>query len=305
MTISTPSLVPVPVHAGTGTAGRRADRLGARRPTLSAVTAAALVILVAVVAVAAAVFFSGGGRWFLVSTASMGEAAPVGTLVLTQPVAADELSVGEIITFRPPTAPGQVYTHRIEAIDASGALSTRGDVNGATDPWELTEPDVIGRAVAVLPGVGHVVRALPLLAIGLAGLWALTARFVRPDDRSAARVLGASFVVSLTVFLLKPLVGVAVLATAVENGSATATVVSTGLLPVRATVSGGSSVDLSSGMVGTLTAPVVGSADRYDVSTALHLPPAGWVVMGLICTLPLLWCLVVGLPARTGEPEDS
>jgi signal peptidase I len=305
VTISMAPLVPVPVPAGPGPAGRRTDRLGARRSTLSAGLAAALVILVAVVAVAAAVFFGGGGRWFVVSTASMGEAAPVGTLVLTQAVAADELSVGEIITFRPPTAPGQVYTHRIEAITASGTLSTRGDANGATDPWELGGSDVIGRAVAVLPAVGHAIRALPLLAIGLAALWALTARFVRPDDRSAARVLGASVVVSLTVFLLKPLVGVAILATAVENGSATATVVSTGVLPIRATVSGGTSVDLSSGMVGTLTAPVIGTADRYDVSTALNLPPAGWLVLGLVCALPLLWCLVVGLPARTGEQEDS
>ncbi|WP_108248915.1 S26 family signal peptidase [Planctomonas deserti] len=304
MTISTPSLVPVPVRAGTGTAPRRADDLSARRTGLSSAAAAALVILVAGVAVAAAVFFSGGGRWFVVSTASMGEAAPVGTLVLTQPVAGG-LSVGEIITFRPPTAPEQVYTHRIDAMDAGGLLSTRGDANGTADPWELSESDVIGRAVAVLPGVGHAIRALPLLAIGLAGLWALTARFVRPDDRSAARVLGASFVVSVTVFLLKPLVGVAILATAVENGSARATVVSTGLLPIRATVTGGSSVDLTSGMVGTLSAPVTGATDRYDVTTALHLPPAGWLVMGLVCALPLLWCLIVGLPARTGETRNA
>ncbi|RFA13148.1 hypothetical protein B7R22_14210 [Subtercola boreus] len=96
----------------------------------------AAAILLAVLLLAALVFFITGGRWFVVQTPSMGETAPVGTLILTTPTNG-QVAVGDIITFRPPTSPGEVYTHGIIAISADGAISTRGDINGATDPWQL------------------------------------------------------------------------------------------------------------------------------------------------------------------------
>ncbi|WP_367379197.1 S26 family signal peptidase [Subtercola boreus] len=104
------------------------------RPVRVLLIAAA--ILLAVLLLAALVFFITGGRWFVVQTPSMGETAPVGTLILTTPTNG-QVAVGDIITFRPPTSPGEVYTHGIIAISADGAISTRGDINGATDPWQL------------------------------------------------------------------------------------------------------------------------------------------------------------------------
>jgi len=289
--------------AGDDDADRAAGGTPALGARLSAAGGVVLLCLVVAIAVTAAVFHGGGGRWFIVSTASMGQSAPVGTLVITSPDTASRLSVGDIISFRPPTAGGQVYTHRVDGFDGSGAVRTRGDVNGAADPWALTDADIIGRVMLLIPGAGWAIRAVPLLAVGFAALWFITGRFVSTDNRSAARITGACLVVSCTTALLKPLVGVAMLSTYVEGGFARATVVSTGVLPIRAEVTGGTHVDLVSGMVGTVSAPARAIADAYDVTTALHLPPAGWLVLGGICALPLLWCLVVGLPPRAEKPE--
>jgi len=304
MTISPPAAASTPVSTEARTAAQESSGRATSRHHLSTAAAVVLATLVAAIAAAAAVFFIGGGRWFLVATPSMGQSAPVGTLVLTLPATVDELEVGDVITFRPQTERSKVYTHRVVSISGTGRVHTRGDINGAEDPWELEATDIIGRAAAVLPGVGWAIRALPLLALGAAGLWLVTARFLPRDDRSAARVIGASFVVSLTAFILRPFVGVAMLATTVKDGAAQATVVSTGLLPIRAQVADGTSVDLVSGAMGTLSAPV-SDAGHYPAVTALNLPPAGWLVLGLVCAIPLLWCLIVGLPARTSEREDA
>ena len=104
------------------------------------------VLTVAVVAVALG-FQASGGRWFIVETPSMGQAAPVGTFVLTQPVAVGDLAVGDIVSFHPPTAPGEVYTHRIVSTDG-GLVTTQGDINSVSDPWTLSDGDLIGRAFA-------------------------------------------------------------------------------------------------------------------------------------------------------------
>lgn len=106
---------------------------------------------------------------------------------------------------------------------------------------------------------------------------------------------------------LRPFVAATVLwTTASDDGlGGTATVASTGMLPSRLATEHGSAVVLASGELGTLDLPAL-SADAPAgggvlVSIAPHLPPLGWLVFGLVCCLPLLWCLVVGL-APQGAP---
>jgi hypothetical protein len=302
------------------------------------VTVAAVVALVVVagVAVAALVFHLGGGHWFVVTSSSMGRAAPVGTLVLTEPVAVpaggpdtgadravpdgassgravpdpaasdravpdgaasdgDALRVGDVISFRPPGAGDTVYTHRVASIGADG-VRTAGDTTGTVDPWLLGPSDVVGRAVALLPGVGTLLRALPWLAGGALVIHVLSLRVRAADRRGAFRVLATCLLVSVVTAVQRPFVGADLLSTTVGDGRGWAHVVSTGLAPIRVRAEGGGHVDLVSGAVGSVALSPTGG--RADLVAALGLSPLGWAVIALVCCAPLLGVLVVGLPAR-------
>ena len=90
-----------------------------------------------------------GVRIFAVQTPSMGQVAPVGTLVITTPGPA--YVAGDIITF----ATGSLsHTHRIVRVQADGTLITKGDLNGTEDPLPTAPADVIGKVTVILPGFG-------------------------------------------------------------------------------------------------------------------------------------------------------
>ena len=289
--------------AGKGTPTGQSTQAKHRRSRHLNVAAAAVGILTAAVIVSAFAFFISGGRWFIVSTPSMGRTAPVGTFVLTAPIGQSQLLPGQIITFHPPTDPAEIYTHRIISND-NGAIRTRGDINGALDPWTLGRSDIIGRTIGVIPDLGWLIRGLPYLLIGVPVLWGVTRKFLSPPNRVAARVLGLSLLASVIAVVLKPFVGIVMLATFVEDGSAKATVVSTGMFPLRVQALGGTHVNLADGMVGTVSTPTAGHIGAYSVATSLHLPFLGWVLLGVFCAAPLIWCLIVGLPQReAGETE--
>lgn len=255
--------------------------------------APAVLMVVVVTTVVVGVLFLLGGRWFLVETPSMGEAAPVGTLVLTEPVRLEQVQVGQIVAFRPPGDPGRVYTHRVVAIQ-DGALSTRGDINGAVDAWRLHQGDLVGRAVVLLPAVGFLVRAVPVLLLGNAVVHLLTGRVRSLPQRAALRNIGFSAVAALPSLLLQPFVRIQVLATEATGDRITASVVSTGLLPVRVSASTGGSTALHDGQVGTIALPT--APGGYHLHADLDLLPHQWALLLTICLLPLIWSLVRGLP---------
>jgi len=257
--------------------------------------------------VALAVLHLAGARTFVVRTASMGTAAPVGTLVVTSPVTVDELRVGDVVTFTPPGRAGSTFTHRVAALDPDGVV-TRGDASEGDDPWRLADADLVGRADVLLPGVGWLARALPWLVVGGVALWALTLLVPSRTHRSALRVVGAAGVVAAVAAALRPFTAATVLATTGggDGRGGVATVVSTGLLPSRLATEHGSAVVLASGEVGTLDLPTLAPdappGGGVLISIAPHLDPAGWVVFGLVCLLPLVWCLTVGLaPQAAGR----
>ncbi|OOB90917.1 S26 family signal peptidase [Rathayibacter sp. VKM Ac-2630] len=259
-------------------------------------------VLVGLVAVAL-LFHSSGGRWFIVQTPSMGTYAPVGTLVLTTPTAIEDVRVGDVVSFHPSTTPDETYTHRVVDLAADGTLVTQGDINGAVDPWATGPDQLIGVVTTSLPGLGWLAKGLPLLLAGAVLVQLLTRLLPSPTHRAAMRMLGLSLVASITVFLLRPFVGLVVLEATVENGYTDAVLVSTGLLPIRVSAEGAAPLDLVSGQVGRLRVPA-NEQDWYSVSSALHLPFWGWVVFALLCALPLIYTFVIGLPAateRTGE----
>ncbi|MEP7003664.1 MAG: signal peptidase I [Chloroflexota bacterium] len=114
-----------------------------------------------VVLFAFSLFFVGiralGMVTFVVTGGSMEPTIHKGSLVIDEPVAADKLRLGDIITF---DHYDQTTTHRIVGVEgsANGAMfSTKGDANQITDPEPLSFPGRVGLVKIAIPGVGYAV----------------------------------------------------------------------------------------------------------------------------------------------------
>ncbi|WIB60089.1 S26 family signal peptidase [Curtobacterium sp. MCLR17_007] len=254
--------------------------------------------LAAVLLAAAALFLTQGGRMFVVETPSMGEAAPVGTLVLDLPVQASSLQVGDIVSFRVSAAPDTIYTHRVIDVDSAGGIHTRGDVNGATDPWTLTQENLVGTPALLVPHLGWLFRAAPILLIGTLLIWLLTSPFSDRVTRGSLRVAGASLTVSYAAFVLRPFVNVTTITNTANPDSVVATVVSSGIFPVRVQAHGGNSVHLVDGEVGRVVIHELSRHGQYHLTSNIDLDPAGWALLICACLVPLVCCLVIGREHR-------
>jgi len=94
---------------------------------------------------------------FVVTGGSMEPTIHKGSLVIDEPVSADKLRLGDIITF---DHYDQTTTHRIVGVEgsANGAIfSTKGDANTVTDPEPLSFPGRVGLVKLAVPGVGYAV----------------------------------------------------------------------------------------------------------------------------------------------------
>ncbi|MFD1722317.1 S26 family signal peptidase [Amnibacterium endophyticum] len=281
-----------------GPSGATAERPGGGRARVATRLLAA-VALVAVAACAAAIAVT-GARIFVVESPSMGRAAPVGTLVIGLPVQEGQaLRDGEVITYHPPGS-DSTYTHRIVQVEADG-YRTRGDINGTDDPWIVRPDMIVTRAVALVPVAGWLVRLAPAVAGGCAAVWALGLLLRDPSRRASMRMLGCSLVLSAAFWFYKPFVGYLLLQARSCTGGVEATVVSTGVLPIRLQAAGdpAHAIDLVSGQVGRLTLP--GDAHGHAGFTAApHLDLLGWLLLALLCLAPTLWTL---LRAERVEPD--
>ena len=240
-----------------------------------------------------------GGAWREVETPSMGQVAPVGSLLWVEPVQASSLKVGDFITFHPPGDPSQTYSHRVYRIDPQGIM-TKG-VIPAPDPWHLTSRDVVGRVVTVWPGVGWIVRAAPVLLIG-AIITALVVRFSGSTWRLPAAVLLGSLTVTAAITWYRPFVNAEQLSFAPTSDGARASYVSTGLLPIRlsaadptqAGLPGGSAV-MRDGQVGEVVVHTADGHGRFAVKLSPAVPMWWWILLVGTCFTPALWSLLVGL----------
>ena len=276
------------------------ERFEAGRPVLSrrrvALPLRALVLGVGLVALLLGVgaAWASGLRVFVVESPSMGTAAPVGSLVIGE--AGSAASIGDLITFQPPGSGSTPYTHRIVSSGAEG-FRTRGDINGAADPWTVTPQMLVGVVTLTVPGLGWILRVAPWLAIGAVVIWSATWPIRAAGTRAALRLGGFCATVTGTLLVLRPVAGYSVLTMAPADGGLLATVVSTGLLPVRVTAAGGGGATLPPGAMTRLLLPA--SPDGHvQLASSLGLDAAGWCVLGLVCAMPLLGVLLVGLPAE-------
>lgn len=139
-----------------------------------------------------------------VTSGSMEPAMPPHSLILVKKVDADDVRVGDIITFDPPGSTGRV-THRVVARERSGSrwyFRTKGDANPAPDDWRrgLDRPEryrrdvtygdgPAARHVATIPYLGWISvlgavprlrSALVLIPFALVGVLLLRAIWRRP-----------------------------------------------------------------------------------------------------------------------------
>jgi signal peptidase I len=242
-----------------------------------------------------------GGRWFIVETPSMGTAAPVGTLLWVEPVAYQSIHAGDFIVFHPPDST-QTFSHRVYAVNANGTLTTKGDINGAPDPWQLHASNVIGEVSMRWWDMGWLVWAAPILVVGTLALWMLVTKFTLAKYRVPVATVGASLLVAASIYTLKPLVRAVRIAFVPVAHGARATYVSTGLLPLHLASRGSGYVDLKDGVVGSLLVTTANRFGQYTVHLSPHLGIWFWVALVLIGFVPVLYVLVVGqTPSDTAD----
>jgi len=163
----------------------------------------ALVLLVA--AALAGVFFGRvlpmlGPTTLVVRGPSMAPAIPIGALVVTTPVEAAALAVGDVVSIR--VGPELVvFTHRIvRVVPRQGEIwiETKGDANDTSDPALIPASSVVGRVSLTVPVLGYLVVLLSslsgvLLLIGLVGMlllgaWILDSVELEEQDEPAQEV---------------------------------------------------------------------------------------------------------------------
>ncbi len=117
-----------------------------------------------------------GYRTATMLTGSMEPGIAPGDVVVTMPRPAQEVAVGDVISYRIPIEDQRVETHRVVEVirgeDGSVAVKTQGDANDNVDPWVATiEGDTVWEVQAVVPVVGEVIRLLrtPIVQDGV--LW--------------------------------------------------------------------------------------------------------------------------------------
>ena len=290
--------------------GPRRTPLGRRGPVLrrgapatpQSPAALALLVLVAALLLAGLLWRVEGGTWAVIETGSMGSAAPVGTLILDRREPISAIAVGDVVSYHPRSSPKEIITHRVVERLPDGTLRVRGDINGAADPYPVRDSDLVGTVVVRLIGMGWVVKALPMLAVAGAVLLVASRRYVKPHWRSSVRVLGTCLLLCLAVLVLRPFVHPVLISVRNPPGAQPmADVVSGGLLPTRVEGMPGHHVDLLTGQVGSVAvaAPEPGAAFR--IVGHPHLDDGWFLLVALVCALPLLWCLLVGL--SPGEDE--
>lgn len=97
---------------------------------------------------------------FVVRSGSMEPAVPTGALAVLVPVAAGDVTPGEVVAFEPPGRPGELVMHRVVEVqhDETGAyLVTKGDANPVRDSWRVPVAGDGWRLAFSIPYAGYAV----------------------------------------------------------------------------------------------------------------------------------------------------
>ncbi|HLH99344.1 MAG TPA: signal peptidase I [Acidimicrobiales bacterium] len=111
-------------------------------------------------------------RTMTMLTGSMVPTIRPGNMVVDTSEPAQDLRIGQIVTYHIPVLDHHVESHRVVSIvrHANRTLTfrTKGDANDAVDPWSATvsDHDTMWRVRGVVPAVGAAIRALRHPAVG-------------------------------------------------------------------------------------------------------------------------------------------
>lgn len=133
-------------------------------------------LLAAAIIIAALMFASSatpdkslfGYRYYTVLTPSMEPSYHVGDMVFVKIEKADNINVGDVITFNPSSDGDAYLTHRVaeKLPDYQGSgvtcFKTKGDANDSEDSFLIDESRVIGTVKLGIPIFGYVVRFVQL-----------------------------------------------------------------------------------------------------------------------------------------------
>jgi len=101
----------------------------------------------------------GGATPYTILTGSMRPDLPPGTLVVVKPVHANEISLGNVITYQLKSGESTTVTHRVVSVkydeDGSPVFKTQGDANNAPDPKQVIPAQVKGKLWYAVPHLGR------------------------------------------------------------------------------------------------------------------------------------------------------
>jgi signal peptidase len=138
-----------------------------------------------------------------VYSGSMEPAVRTGALVVERAVPGAAVAVGDVITFRNPSDPATLVTHRVvqrlRTDDGRLAHRTKGDANDHRDPWTIELPASVGKVQWSLPYAGYAlvyartreVRTAIVAVLTLMILTSLLRRIWRTEQTPAPRQAGA------------------------------------------------------------------------------------------------------------------
>jgi signal peptidase len=127
-----------------------------------------------------------GIKSLTVLSGSMEPTIHVGDIVVVRQIAAANARVGDVVTFRDPSDPDKLVTHRVRTIaisDGAVAFETKGDANTGVDRWKVASDGTIGIVLYRVPKLGYVLFyvhgtmgrlllvVLPALLLGAYEIW--------------------------------------------------------------------------------------------------------------------------------------
>lgn len=98
-----------------------------------------------------------GYRFFYILSGSMEPAVKMGSLVVVQPLEAEDVRQGDVITYRSENG-GSLTTHRVDHLTSGGEgllFYTRGDANTIPDPQPVQPRQLVGRVALTVPYLGY------------------------------------------------------------------------------------------------------------------------------------------------------
>ncbi len=101
-----------------------------------------------------------GATPYTILTGSMRPDLPPGTLVVVKPAAADDIEVGNVVTYQLKSGEPTVVTHRVLGISFAGdgtrTFTTQGDANNAPDADKVLPAQIKGKVWYAVPHLGRV-----------------------------------------------------------------------------------------------------------------------------------------------------